>query len=505
MNLAVPDELLQRALKHLGQGQAREAQNLLEQGLAQRPDYPPFASLRAIALMHQGEGARALQAIEAVVAKVPNWPDGRANLGYILEGLGRHGDAEAVLSALLKVHPAQESASLTLSRLLAKSGRYEDAIAVLQAALQHKPGHRGLLFNLALALRDKGDHQNALQRFAALFRQNPNDVEAANQAAALYLELGHPAEALNLLDAALARQPGSASAHNNRGTALRQLQQSEAALQAYRRATELQPDRVEAWRNLGLLAADMERLAEAAQALRRVLASRPEDAIARHMLDSVEGRTTAAPPEGFLAASFDAFAKIFDQQLVERLGYSVPWALADAARRLRPEGGFEEALDIGCGTGLVPEAFEGMVRRWTGVDLSPEMLKRAGEKGRYHRLLQGEATAALASDASGYDLATAADLLIYLGDVEPLFKAVSGRLRPGGLFLLSTERCQPEEGASRLRPTGRYAQSDAYVLETANTVSLECILQEPTILRKQHGQDVAGTLFGFRAIAGQSI
>lgn len=504
MPLVAQDEILQRAVRCLGQGQPQEAQRLLEQGLAERPDYPPFASLRAIALMHQGEGARALQAIEAVVAKVPGWADARANLGYILEALGRHSDAEAVLGALLKEQPAHESASLTLSRLLAEGGRYDSAIAVLQAALQHKPTHRGLLYNLALALRDKGDRHNALQHFATLFGQNPNDIEAANQAASLYLDLGQAAEALALLDSALARRPDFAPAHNNRGTALRELRRNEEALRAYRQACELQPDRVEAWRNLGLLAADLGHLPEAAQALARVLAMKPDDSIARHMLDSVEGRTTAAPPEGFLAASFDAFAKSFDRQLVERLGYSVPWALADKAKVFCPEGGYREAVDIGCGTGLISKAFDGLVERWTGIDLSTEMLKRAEQSGGYHCLLQGEAVETLAGVTTEFDLATAADLLIYLGDILPLFRAVSASLRPDGLFLLSTERCRPEEGDCRLRPTGRYAQSDAYVLEMANRASFACLSQEPTVLRKQHGEDVAGTLFTFRALARRS-
>ncbi len=494
-----PEALLRAAAQMLGKGEPAEALRLLDEGLAQRPGFPPFASLRGIALLHQGKGEAALRQLEAVVAQVPRWPDGRANLGYVLEALDRRSEAERVLRSLLAEHPQHETAALTLTRLLARLGRYEEAIAAAEATLQHRPQNRALRHNLAQALRDKGERAASLQVLMGLFQQDGRDTDAANRAASLLLEEGRAAEALALLDTALQQGPKHAAAHNNRGTALRNLQRSEEALAAYRQSLALDPKRAQAWRNLGLLAADLEHLSEATEALRRVIQLDPGDSVAQHMLDAVEGRTTAAPPEGFLAASFDAFAESFDDQLVERLGYSVPEALPALASRARSESSFVEALDIGCGTGLVALAFGDRVQRWTGIDLSPKMLQQAERRGLYHRLQLGEAAALIGADPTLYDLVTAADLLIYLGDIQPLFRAVSAHLKPGGLFLLSTERCQPEEGACRLRPTGRYAQSDDHVLYTAEAVDLACIVQETTILRKQHGEDVEGCLFAFQA------
>ncbi len=502
MNQLGPEALLNVAVQRLGQGQPEEAQRLLEQGLSERPGFPPFASLKAIALLHQGQGERALSEIRTVVAQVPRWPDGRANLGYVLEALDRFGEAESVLRTLLTEQPRHETAALTLSRLFARLQRYDEAIAVAESTLAHRPGNRPLRHNLAQALRDKGECSRALEIFHELFSQDQRDTEAANRAAALLLDEGRAVEALEMLDAALHLGPRHAAAHNNRGTALRMLQRQEEALQAYRTSVELNPERHQAWRNLGLLAADMERLPEAVEALRRAIALEPQDSIVRHMLDAVEGRTTPAPPEGFLAASFDAFAPSFDRQLVERLGYSVPKAMPALATRVRPEGGFAEALDIGCGTGLVARAFGARASHWTGIDLSPKMLAQAELHGLYRRLLLGEAAALLTNDPTCYDLVTAADVLIYLGDIRPLFQAIASRLMAGGLFLVSIERCLPEEGSCRLRPTGRYAQSEPHLIEVAESVALACVAQEPLILRKQHGLEVEGTLFAFRPELG---
>jgi len=488
------DVTLRDVSQHLAVGRTKEALSLLNQALASRPAYPPLVSLRAVALLRDGQRDAAVREAEAALAPQPDWPDGLANLGYVLFGVGRFADAEAALRRALAASPAHESAALTLGHLLARAGRVDEAVAVFNGGLAERPGHPALTYNLALAMKQQGRTAEAFALFAGLFEKDQAQVEAANQAAALLLADDRPADALVLLDRALQRHPRHGRSHNNRGTALRALQRPEEALAAYRQGIELQPQRADGWRNLGLLAADLDRFEEAADAFRRALALAADDVISRHMLDALEGRTTAAPPEGFIAANFDAFAPIFDRQLVDRLHYRVPAKLAELGARLRPQG-FGEALDIGCGTGLVAEAFGNAAARWTGIDLSPRMLDVAQGKGRYARLELAEAAAFLREDGTRWDLVTAADLLIYLGDLGPLFAGAAARLAPDGLFLFSTERATAEEGGSRLRPTGRYAQSDAHIAGIAAANGLDVVAQEACVLRQQHGEDVAGTLF----------
>jgi len=492
------DVTLRTAGQHLASGRAKEALGLIDEALASRPAYPPLMSLRAVALLRDGQGEAAVRQAQAALAPQPDWPDGLSNLGYVLFGLGRADEAERVLRQALAKDPAHEPSALTLGHLLARAERVDEAVALFRDALAQRPEHPALTYNLALALKQRGESEDALALFSGLFARDPNNVEAANQAAALLLASDRPAEALALLDRAVARRPRHGRSHNNRGTALRALQRPDEALEAYRQGIALQPERADGWRNLGLLAADVERLEEATAAFRRALELSPDDSISRHMLDAVEGRTTSAPPEGFVAMNFDAFAPVFDRQLVDRLHYKGPWALADLGRRLRPEG-FRDALDIGCGTGLVAEAFGGNVARWTGIDLAPRMLDLAQAKGLYARLELADAAAFLAADDTAWDLVTAADLLIYLGDLRPLFAGVARRLAPGGLFLLTTERTTEAEGACRLRPTGRYAQSDAHIAETAAAAGLKVVASEAAVLRQQHGEDVAGTLFALAA------
>ena len=73
--------------------------------------------------------------------------------------------------------------------------------------------------------------------------------------------------------------------------------------------------------------------------------------------------------------------------------------------------------------------------------------------------------------ARSYDLILAADTLVYLGDLGPLFRGASGRLRKGGFFLFTVEK-KPGEGFE-LGPKRRYRHGEAYLREEAARVGLE--------------------------------
>lgn len=484
--------LLQEAGRLLASNPAA-ALTLLDRGLAERPDLPPLLSLKGVALATLGRVAEGLASARKAAVAAPQWADGLANLGHVLQVAGENAEAERVLAQALAQDSSHFIAAMNLGRLQAMDGRLVPAIDNFRAAVASQPGHPAALYNLALALRRSGERVEALVLFRQVLQAQPDQVEAANQAAAILLEQGEPQQALDLLDTAIAHAPGHARTHNNRGTALRALGRASEALEAYRQATRLVPDHAEAWRNLGLLAADQRLVPDAVEAFQQALRCRPDDAVAKHMLDALEGRTTAAPPRAYVARSFDNFADSFDRQL-KALNYGVPDALAALAATLKPGEQFARALDLGCGTGLVAAAFGGIVADWTGVDLSPRMLARAQERGLYARLAEADAVEFLAADTSRYDLVTAADVLIYLGDLAPLFAAVARHLAPEGLFLVSIERLDDDSQDSQLTISGRYAQSDGYIQRLAATSGLAVVRREPTVVRQEHGQPVAGSL-----------
>ena len=181
-----------------------------------------------------------------------------------------------------------------------------------------------------------------------------------------------------------------------------------------------------------------------------------------YLLDAVSGRAHAAAPISYLEHHFDAFAPTFDEKLVELLQYRVPQQLAALAARHRHL--CRDIVDLGCGTGLAAAPLSGFAGRLTGVDIAGGMLAQAAKRGLYAELVKAEALAFLTDGPARFDLVFAADMLVYFGDLGPLFAAAAGALHPGGLFCISVET-----GAERiaLLPSGRFAHAPDYVLGLA--------------------------------------
>ena len=78
---------------------------------------------------------------------------------------------------------------------------------------------------------------------------------------------------------------------------------------------------------------------------------------------------------------------------------------------------------------------------------------------------------ALATAGPDYDLILAADTLVYLGDLGPLFRGASRRLRKGGFFLFTIEKKSGD--GFELGPKRRYRHGEAYVRQEASRVGLE--------------------------------
>ena len=152
----------------------------------------------------------------------------------------------------------------------------------------------------------------------------------------------------------------------------------------------------------------------------------------------------AAMPGAFVEMLFDQYASKFDQALVNGLGYRAP-VLLEAAIRATGRDRFSLALDLGCGTGLMGERLRSMCERLEGVDISSEMLRKAREKGIYHRLEKADLQD-FSSAGALPDLVTAADVFMYLGALDGIFPTVSRLLAPGGLFAFSVERLDAEDG-----------------------------------------------------------
>ena len=142
---------------------------------------------------------------------------------------------------------------------------------------------------------------------------------------------------------------------------------------------------------------------------------------------------------------FDAFDQRGYRTVDAREGYG-EWAptyertVEDAMdvallERLRTVEWTGEVADLGCGTGRTGAwlASRG-VAAIDGVDVTPEMLDAARQRGVFRSLREGD-VAAPGLDAGAYDLVTSSLVDEHLADVGPMYREAARLLRDGGTFV----------------------------------------------------------------------
>lgn len=264
-------------------------------------------------------------------------------------------------------------------------------------------------------------------------------------------------------------------------------------------ALELAPGWAMGWFRLGEMQEAAGALGEAAEAWRMALkldaADRPGAALKLELIG--QAPASAGPPGAFVEALFDQYAGSFDQSLVGKLAYRVPELLFGAIRA-GGERRFEQAIDLGCGTGLMGERLRPITGFLEGHDISSAMLKKAEAKKVYDRLVKSDLQSPSLPAASA-DLVTAADVFMYVGALDAVVAGAAATLLPGGIFAFSVEK---HDGAEDfvLRPSRRYAHSQAYLrrLLDAHGLSVASLAAAP--IRTDRGEPVEGLIVVAEAV-----
>jgi predicted TPR repeat methyltransferase len=268
-----------------------------------------------------------------------------------------------------------------------------------------------------------------------------------------------------------------------------------AAAEVLEQALERAPGWAAAWFALGEAREKLGDIDAAAEAFRAALRCDPADAQGAIARLALLGRSDApaALPAAYVARLFDQYAPRFEAHLTEALGYRAPALIAEALAAAAPERRFARALDLGCGAGLMGEALRERIDHLTGVDLSPAMIEKARERGVYDALIVGDATATLIRQPpAAFDLIVAADSLVYIGDLAPLFVAAAAALTADGLIAFSLETMEGESFA--LGASMRFAHSRAYVEATAGRTALRPLLIRSASTRREAGRDAPGLI-----------
>jgi predicted TPR repeat methyltransferase len=199
---------------------------------------------------------------------------------------------------------------------------------------------------------------------------------------------------------------------------------------------------------------------------------------------------------------------------------------------------WRRCVDLGCGTGLMAPLLRPRVGWLEGVDLSAAMVDKARARALYDQLgvaelvayLQqrreqqearagGTAAAAAAGAGPGssggaagggaYDLVVAADVFVYIGNLQPVLQAAAGASAPGALIAFSTEQMQEGGGDGggaaaaaaaagglgyEVQLTGRWVHSQRYLREVAAQAGWQVLAMSSAHIRKNAGKPVVGNL-----------
>ena len=179
----------------------------------------------------------------------------------------------------------------------------------------------------------------------------------------------------------------------------------------------------------------------------------------------------------------------------------------------------KSGADLGCGSGCSGKAFRSCVEHLTGVDLSPEMLDKARQRGCYDEVVLGNVECVLRKKSihkkcsnpthgaladRKFDLVFACNVFAYIQDLRNVFYDIRQILNDdAGVFAFSAEFIEGSEDPMIdnkeepcvLTNAARYAHKRFYLEQIARDFGFVTKAFEPSLLQRKHaGQDVYGVL-----------
>ena len=357
--------------------------------------------------------------------------------------------------------PAWPPSVVNLALLYGRLNQFPEALAEAERAVALAPADVSVLRAVIQVAQRAGDMVRSVRWLDALLALAPSDADARLRLAVALSTTGEHARALMMLDEMIDASPGEVSLRESRALARERAGDAPGAL------------------------ADWDAL----------LAQDPANATWRYRRAVTAGEPPAVPPVDMVASLFDNLASIYDMHMLRGLRYRLPKDVADRILELHPDRKFN-LLDLGCGTGLLGLMLQRIDGAMVGVDASPKMLEKAAAHGLYDKFHQVDLLDALSATPDAlYQVITALDVFIYIGDLSSALPNVFRILTPGGRFFFSCEALSDDAGTAwALQPTGRYAHSRAQVESLCAAAGFQPLVVQELTLRHEGRETVAGFL-----------
>jgi predicted TPR repeat methyltransferase len=532
------ERLLREGMAHHQAGRGRDAETNYRKVLQQDPDHPEALHLLGILAHHAGRRDAALGYLCRAAAVRPTAAAWQHNLAEAWIAINELDQAIAAYRKSIALDPAKPESRASLAIALFRRGLFDESAEQFEKAFGLGFDHPDVRLHYARLLIARNDEtRRDLERAADACRKSiatradfpdawqtlgetlgragklDESVEAFRKAIGIKADFERPhhglgvalaqqgkiEESIGSFETALRLRPEYPEAHQGLGAIYHRTGNLDKATNHYIAAIAQRPSYLEARFEYASLLEKKGDVREALEQYRAIQRFRPDIEDLKFHIAALEGnQVPGKAPSTYITGYFDKYASNFDQHLTQTLNYRGPQLLLESitALNLSPR---LDIVDLGCGTGLVGQAFKPMSRRLVGIDLSPGMLQRARERGVYDELIQDDLAAGLAKLTQGgtappaFDLAISADVFIYLGDLAPVFGLVAKALKPGGHLAFVTESAETDDSPwtgpdTRLLTTRRFAHSLPYFTRLCMENGMQIVSAKRTSARKEREQ-----------------
>jgi len=405
---------------------------------------------------------------------------------------GEHQAAATRLNQLQLEAPGDPRVLMTGVMLAAAVGNSAAELQAAERAVAIAPTWAPALIELAGVLARQGEFRRALtvaDRAVAAAPLALNILESATSIANL---AGDKESAARYLEQSQRAAPDNISVRLARGYNLLDRRQFEDATRVFASVLEVEPANLLALTGRGYAALDRGDMAAAKAHFAELVQLHPDDELYQYYADIADGKTPTKQPAQIARRLFDGYAVRFDKHLVGALKYRAPKRIAEIVRQHRPGLDFA-MLDLGCGTGLMGVYLGKPADGLVGVDVSAGMISEAIKHNIYDRFHQVNLLDALRDSPTGsFDVITAADVFIYVGELSEAILNAKRVLRPSGLFVFSCEATEAGEADLVLRTTQRYAHSQASMRRLCEIAGFVGVEIEPFDIREERGVAMNG-------------
>lgn len=402
--------------------------------------------------------------------------------------------AAASLNKANKIAPNDARIFMLAGLMAEKSGNIPGAFEALRRSVREAPAWGPGMLELALLLARQNQFPEAIEWAEKVAKLEPSNTLVLAGVVDIAHRAGHVELAIRHLQRGLVLIPGDPTLRRMLARDLASIGRHEESLETWASLIEENPQDAQSRMGRVQTLVEIGRPTQAAPDTAALLAAAPDDAVYAYYDAIAQGSTPPHQPVEIHQGLFDSMAPIYDQHVVRGLRYKLPKRVADAILANHPDKHFN-LLDLGCGTGLLGACLGRIDGFLIGVDISLPMIKQATQHQVYDKFHTVNVVDALRETPEAqYEIITALDVFIYVGDLSQAVPDALRILTPGGAFIFSCEMAGEDGPDLVLLPSNRYAHKRSHVEALCRNAGFASVEVELLTLRQESDLPVQGYL-----------